>query len=125
MVKSIIAIVVSALVIGFSAFFEWMIVSKNFESFHEELVYLSQKLEDETANEEDAKVVQTAWERRKKHLNAWIPHNNVTLIDEYMAETVGLIEQKEYTLASAKIGTMLHLTKCLPDTYMPHLENIF
>lgn len=125
MVKSIIAILVSALVIGFSALFEWAIVSKDFKSFHEELTYLTRKLEDGSAGEEDAKAVQTSWERRKKTLHVWIPHNDVSRIDDYMSETVHLVAGGETELAVAKIGIMLHLTHCLPDTYMPHIENIF
>lgn len=125
MVKSIIAIIVSALVIAFSAFFEWGTVNRDFSSFSEELAALTQKLENGTAGEEDAKAVQTSWERRKKSLHVWIPHNDVSRIDDYMSETVHLVGEGETALAIAKIGIMQHLTECLPDTYKPHIDNIF
>ena len=125
MVKSIICICVAALVLSLTTFTEWWFVNDNFNGFGEELTALSRKLEEETATEEDAKAVQSSWEHRKEQLHVWIPHNDVNRIDDYMAETVKLVAEKQYALATAKIGIMLHMTKCLPDTYRPHLENVF
>lgn len=124
MVKSLTAILVSiALLLG-AALFEWFYVEKQFSDFEEELETLAQKTDAETANIEDARAVQTSWERRKEHLHIWIPHNDITRIDEYMAETVRLVGEKEYSLASAKLEIILHMTCCLPDTYRPAIENI-
>lgn len=125
MVKSLIAIAVSALLLLGAAFFEWFYVEDQFESFHEELMNLYLKAQDETANGEDAKAVQTAWESKKEHLHIWIPHNDIAKVDDYMSETVRLIAEKEYPLALSKIEIMLHLSCCLPSTYKPALENIF
>lgn len=124
MVKSIICICVASLLLAVGGLCEWAVVRGNFNGFNEELTALTVKLEEETANTEDAKAVQTSWEERKKVLHIWIPHNDVTRIDDYMSETVRLVTEKEYALALAKVNVMLHLTKCLPDTYMPHVENI-
>lgn len=124
MVKSLTAILVSiALLVG-AALFECFYVEKQFSDFEEELETLAQKTDAETANIEDARAVQTSWENRKEHLHIWIPHNDIARIDEYMAETVRLIGEKEYSLASAKLEIILHLTECLPDTYRPAIENI-
>lgn len=125
MVKSLIAIGVSALLLLGAVLFEWLWVENQFEAFGEELYALYLKAEDETASAEDAKAVQTSWENRKDNLHVWIPHNDISRIDDYMSETVRLVAEKEYAFALAKIEIMLHLTKCLPDTYKPGLENIF
>ncbi len=125
MVKSLIAIGSAALLLLGAALFEWYYVEDQFESFHEELVSLSLKTEDGTANLEDAKAVQAAWENRKEHLHIWIPHNDISRVDDYMSETVKLIGEKEFPLALSKLEIMLHLSCCLPDTYKPGLENIF
>lgn len=114
----------ASLLLAVGGLCEWAVVRGNFNGFNEELTALTVKLEEETANTEDAKAVQTSWEERKKVLHIWIPHNDVTRIDDYMSETVRLVTEKEYALALAKVNVMLHLTKCLPDTYMPHVENI-
>ena len=124
MVKSLSAILVSlALLLG-AALFEWFYVEKQFSSFGEEVHALIAKTDEESANAEDAKAVQTSWERRKERLHVWIPHNDIARIDEYLAEAVRLIGQEKYSLAYAKLEVILHLTECLPGTYRPELQNI-
>ena len=125
MVKSLICICVAALLLACGALCEWAILKNNFNEFQEELTALTRKLEEETATGADATPVQTSWEERKQHLHGWIPHNDVSRIDDYMSETVRLVTEGEYSLALAKVGIMSHLTECLPGTYLPHLENIF
>lgn len=125
MVKSLSSIAVAILLLLGAALFEWFFVSDNFDEFGEELQTLYQKTENETANGEDAKAVQTSWEERKESLHIWIPHNDISRIDDYMSETVRLVAEKEYTLALAKLEILIHLCECLPDTYRPALENVF
>ena len=125
MVKSLCSIAVAILLMLGAALFEWFYVSDNFEEFGEELHTLYQKTENETANGEDAKAVQSSWEERKEGLHVWIPHNDIARIDDYMSETVRLVAEKEYTLALAKLEILIHLCECLPDTYRPALENVF
>ncbi len=125
MVKSLISIAVAlALLLG-AGFFEWYYLDAQFTEFGEELQTLYQKTEEETANAEDAKAVQASWETRKEHLHVWIPHNDITRIDDYMSETVRLVGEKQYDFALAKLEILLHLTECLPDTYRPGIENVF
>ena len=125
MVKSLTAIGVAFLLLLGAGLFEWYFVNEQFGEFGEELHTLYQKADEETANGEDAKAVQASWENRKEKLHVWIPHNDITRIDDYMSETVRLIAEKDYDLALAKLEIMIHLTKCLPDTYKPAVENIF
>lgn len=125
MVKSLIAITTAALLLLGAVLFEWYFLETQFQEFGEELTALYFKAEDETANGEDAKAVQISWESRKEELNIWIPHSDIARIDDYMSETVKLIAEEEYVLALAKLEILIHLTKCLPDTYKPGIENIF
>lgn len=124
MVKSLTAILVSIALLAGAAVFEWHFVNKQFNDFGEELETLYEKAEEGTASAADAKSVQTSWETRKEKLHIWIPHNDISRIDEYMAETVRLIGRKEFDFALAKLEILLHLTECLPGTYSPELENI-
>ena len=124
MVKSLTAIAVAAALLLGLGVFEWFFVRAEFQGFREEVQSLYDKVEEETANGEDAKAVQTAWEKRKERLHVWIPHNDVTRIDDYMSESVRLIAEQSYTLALAKLEILLHLSECLPSTYQPALENI-
>lgn len=125
MVKSLSAIAVAVLLLLGAALFEWYFVENQFQDFGDELQSLYLKIEDETANGEDAKAIQSSWETRKEHLHIWIPHNDITRVDDYLSETVRLVTEKEYTLALAKLEILLHLSQCLPDTYKPGLENVF
>ena len=107
------------------AIFEWYFVNNQFGAFGDELQTLYNKVEEETANGEDAKAVQTVWDRRKNKLHVWIPHNDITRMDDYLAETVQLIEEQNYELALPKLELLLHLCKTVPVTFEPGLENIF
>lgn len=125
MVKSLTAIALSFLLLLGAALFESFYVEKKFSTFAFELEELIDKTEDDASNEEDAKAVQTSWESLKKDLYALIPHSDISRIDDYMSETVRLIGEKEKALALSKLEILLHLTKCLPGTYRPAVENIF
>ena len=125
MVKSLTAIGIALLLLFGAGLFEWYYVTNQFDAFGEELHALYLKADDGTANGEDAKAVQASWETRKEKLHVWIPHNDISRVDDYMSETVRLIAEKDYGLALAKLEIMIHLTKCLPDTYKPAVENIF
>ena len=125
MIKSLTAIGVSALLLLGLGLFEWFYVHDQFASFGEEVLSLYDKAENETANVEDARAVFASWEERKSKLHVWIPHNDIARIDDYLAESVQLIEEREYALALARLEIVLHLSTSVPSTYEPGIENIF
>lgn len=125
MVKSLTAIGIAVLLLLAAALFEGIYVNKQFKEFSEELQTLYDKTEAETANGEDAYAVQTSWEARKESLHVWIPHNDIARVDDYLAETVRLVAEKNYKLALPKLEILLHLCKTVPGTYEPGVENIF
>lgn len=124
MVKSLISIAVAILLLAGVAIFEWVYIEDEFGDFRGELETLYDKIDNETVSVEDAKIVQNSWERRKEGLCVWIPHNDISRIDDYISETVGLVNEKNYPLALVNVEIVLHLTGCLPDTYRPNYENI-
>ena len=99
MIKSLTAIGIAVLLLLGAGLFEWYYVTDQFDAFGEELHTLYLKADDETANGEDAKAVQSSWENRKEKLHIWIPHNDISRMDDYMAETVRLIAEKEHDVA--------------------------
>ena len=124
MVKSLSSILVAfALLLG-AALFEWFYVDNQFSAFEDEVTTLVLKTDAEEANIEDAKAVQKSWEQRKERLYVWIPHNDILRVDEYLAESVKLIGEEEYALASARLEIVLHTINCLPESYRPSLGNI-
>lgn len=124
MVKSLTTIGVAAALLFGLAVFEWYFVDKEFSDFGTELESLYEKADAKNASVEDARVVQNRWEDRKERLHVWIPHNDITRIDEYMAESVRLIGEGNYALALPKLAILIHLSECLPGTYKPAVENI-
>ena len=125
MVKSLTAILLATALLFGLGLFEWQFVKGEFAGFAEEAQSLFEKAEQSSVSVEDAKAVQTAWETRKARLHVWIPHNDIARIDEYMAESVRLIGEKDFSRALAKLEIVLHLTACIPGTYRPAIENIF
>ncbi|MDE6373409.1 MAG: DUF4363 family protein [Clostridia bacterium] len=125
MVRSIIYTVVAiALCIGVFIGTE-IFITKQFSQFNASLQTLYDKIEEETATREDAYAVRTMWSDKKKKLQVFIPHNDVSYIDYWLSEACALIYNDEYDLALGKIEVLLEITKNLPDAYNVKLENVF
>lgn len=125
MVKSIIYTVVATLLcIGF---FIWtdLYISNQFGQFHDALETLYYKVEDKTANREDAYAVRDMWADKKEKLHVFIPHNDISYVDYWLSEACSLIYKNEYDLALGKVEVLLEITKNLPDAYVIKLENVF
>ncbi|MGN0823444.1 MAG: DUF4363 family protein [Candidatus Coproplasma sp.] len=125
MVRSIIYTIVAALLcVGF---FIWtdLYISTQFGQFNQALNTLYDKVEDKTANREDAYAVRDMWADKKEKLHVFIPHNDISYVDYWLSEACSLIYKSEYDLALGKIEVLLEITKNLPDAYIIKLENVF
>lgn len=124
MVKALIyTITAIALCVGLFIFTEWY-VDKQFDDFSEAVDTLYDKVEKETANREDGFAVRTLWNDRKKNLQMFLPHNDISYIDYWLSEACGLIYNEEYDLALGKLEVLKEIAKNLPDSYTLKLENI-
>ncbi len=125
MVKSIIyTLVAIMLCLGFFLWTEYYIQSQ-FGQFHAALQTLYDKIEDESANREDAYAVRELWADKKEKLHVFIPHNDISYVDYWLSEACSLIYKDEYALALGKVEVLLEITKALPDAYKVRLENVF
>ncbi|MGN0812439.1 MAG: DUF4363 family protein [Candidatus Coproplasma sp.] len=125
MVRSIVyTIVATLLTIGF---FIWtdLYISNQFGQFHDALETLYYKVEDKTANREDAYAVRDMWSNKKEKLHVFIPHNDISYVDYWLSEACSLIYKSEYDLALGKIEVLLEITENLPDAYIIKFENVF
>lgn len=125
MVRSIIYTIVAALLcVGF---FIWtdVYISTQFGQFNQALNTLYDKVENRTANREDAYAVRDMWADKKEKLHVFIPHNDISYVDYWLSEACSLIYKSEYDLALGKIEVLLEITKNLPDAYIIKLENVF
>lgn len=125
MVRSIVYTIVAALLcIGF---FIWtdLYISNQFGQFHDALETLYYKVEDKTANREDAYAIRDMWADKKQKLHVFIPHNDISYVDYWLSEACSLIYKSEYDMALGKVEVLLEITKNLPDAYVIKLENVF
>ena len=125
MIRSLLSILAVALLLAGAALFEWLYVGKAFEDFHAELTALYEKAEEGSANYEDARAVQNAWEARKQRLQIFLPHADVARADSPLAETVRLVAEGEYALALPRLEMLIHFSETFPHAYRPTIENIF
>ncbi|MBQ3116682.1 MAG: DUF4363 family protein [Clostridia bacterium] len=125
MVKTIISsIAVAVIVLTFALFEQWFI-TKNFNEFNDVLAVLYQKIEDESATEEDVYAVQDNWLKKKKSLHAFIPHNDIKEIDLWLAESVTLVGDEKWEDAISKVEVLIELSEQIPKTFTLSFENIF
>lgn len=125
MVKSIIyTLAATALCIALFVFTEFY-VGKQFGDFSAALETLYDKVENGDANREDGYAVRALWEDRKKKLQTFLPHNDISYVDYWLNEACGLIYTGNYELALGKIEVLKAVARSLPAAYGISLENIF
>jgi len=102
-----------------------MYVGKQFEDVNAALQTLYDKVENGEANREDAYAVKAAWADKKKKLHIFLPHNDLTNLDYYLAEACAFIYREQYDLALGKLEALLEITANLPSAYKVTPENVF
>lgn len=125
MVKSIISIIVVAVIIAFGAVFENVYTRHQFKEFNASLVELYQKIEDESAVEEDVLSVQKQWIDHKKKLCVFVPHTEIKEIELWIAETVTLVKDKNFEDAISKVEVLVELSEQIPKAFNVSLETVF
>ena len=125
MVKTFISIfIVSALLIA-GSIYENFFVNKQFDEFNDVLTALYQKIENETAVNNDVYAVQKNWLEKKRFLHVFIPHNDIKEIDLWLSESATLVKDKEWNDAISKIEVLIELSEQIPKTFKLSFENIF
>lgn len=124
MVKSIISMLVVLALLIVGAVGESIFISNRFDDFSNEIEVLYQKIDQETAVEEDCLSVQKSWIKRKKYLHVFIPHNEIKEIDLWLSESVVLVRDREWTDALSKIEVLGELIEQIPKSFKLSIENI-
>ena len=124
MVKTIISILVVGLLLFVGAIYENNFVKKQFSEINQVLVTLYDKIDENTATQDDVYAVQKNWIAKKKVLHIFIPHNDIKEVDLWLAESATLVRDKEWKDAISKIEVLIELTEQIPNTFRLSLENI-
>ena len=124
MVKTIITMLCVLVVILAGTLYEGDFVQRQFVEMQEVLEVLSEKVENQTAVEEDVKSVQENWLSKKRYLHAFIPHNEIKEVDLWMSEIKKLVREEKWTDVISKIDVLIDLCKQIPKNFLVHPENI-
>ena len=125
MVKTIVSMIIVALLLIGGAVYEADFVNRQFNEFNSVLEILYEKTDNETAVEQDVYAVQENWRRKKQCLQAFIPHNEIKEVDLWLSETIKLVRDEKWSDALSKIEVLKSLSTQIPRTFSISLENIF
>ena len=124
MVKTIISIIVLSCVLLAGSIYENYFVNTKFNDFHQVLTVLYQKIDEQTATQDDVYAVQKNWLDKKKSLHVFIPHNDIKEVDLWLSESATLVRDKEWQDAISKIEVLIELSEQIPKTFRLSFENI-
>ena len=99
-------------------------MQRQFGEFHEVLTELYQKVDEQTAVEDDVYAVQKNWLDKKRVLHIFIPHNEIKEVDLWLSESATLVRDKEWKDAISKIEVLKELAEQIPKTFLIAWENI-
>ena len=125
MAKSLISVIIVAAMFTAGAIFEQVYLKRTFSDLKTHFTSIYEKLEDETATEEDAEKIQDYWISKKRTLHSFISHNDLKEFDLWIAEAVAYVKLNDYKEAKTKIEVAIELTEQIPMGYFPRFENIF
>ncbi len=125
MKKSIITIIITALILIGAVLFEQIHIGYQFSKFENAISILQEKTASKTALTVDAENVRDLWQDEKKTLHIYIPHSDIEFLDYWLNEAVSLISTKNYDEALAKLEVVLEITKNTAKTYSIEIGNVF
>ena len=124
LVKTIISILVVSSLLIVGSIYEHNFVNKQFKEFNQVLIVLYQKIDNNSATQDDVYAVQKNWLSKKKVLHIYIPHNEIKEIDLWLSESATLVRDKEWQDAISKIEVLIELSEQIPKTFVLSWENI-
>ena len=125
MVRSLISVVVAALILSCGAIYEQLYVNRTFSDFENRLELIYDKTEQKTVTEDDVSALIDKWHDNNRELHVFLSHNDIKKFDLWLAETLSYVKQKNYGEAIDKIEVAIELVKQVPKGYRIKFENIF
>ena len=125
MVKSVITIIVSALILAGAAIYEQIYVDSAFDRLFEQALIMQEKEINKTATPADAENVRNCWIKEKEKMHAFIPHNDIKELDMWLSEGIAFTKSGKYEEAYTKYVVIADLCKSIPKGYLIRFENVF
>lgn len=125
MVKSVITVIVSALILAGAAIYEQIYVNSAFARLFEQALIMQEKEINKTATPADAENVRNCWIKEKEKMHAFIPHNDIKELDMWLSEGIAFTKSGKYEEAYTKYVVIADLCKSIPKGYLIRFENVF
>ncbi len=125
MVKSVITVIVSALILAGAAIYEQIYVNSAFDRLFEQALIMQEKETNKTATPADAENVRNCWIKEKEKMHAFISHNDIKELDMWLSEGIAFTKSGKYEEAYTKYVVIADLCKSIPKGYLIRFENVF
>lgn len=125
MVKSVITVIVSALILAGAAIYEQIYVNSAFDRLLEQAIIMQEKEINKTATPADAENVRNCWIKEKEKMHAFISHNDIKELDMWLSEGIAFTKSGKYEEAYTKYVVIADLCKSIPKGYLIRFENVF
>ena len=125
MVKSVISMIIVALVLTLGVIYETHFIRAEFRELAAATEVLYDKIDNESANENDVYAFQSKWVRAKEKLHAFISHNEIKEFDLWIAETVKLVAAEKWDDALSKMEVIKELEEQVPKSFEFSFANVF
>lgn len=125
MVKSVVTVIVSALILTGAAIYEQIYVNSAFDRLFEQAVIMQEKETNKTATPADAENVRNCWIKEKEKMHAFISHNDIKELDMWLSEGIAFTKSGKYEEAYTKYVVIADLCKSIPKGYLIRFENVF
>lgn len=125
MVKSVITVIVSALILAGTAIYEQIYVNSAFDRLFEQALIMQEKETNKTATPADAENVRNCWIKEKEKMHAFISHNDIKELDMWLSEGIAFTKSGKYEEAYTKYVVIADLCKSIPKGYLIRFENVF
>ena len=124
MVRSVVSMLCVGLILFVGSILESHYISVHFSEFYTEVSAVYDKVEEETATENDVYALQDKWLYYKKSLHAFVPHSEIKELDLWIAEAVKLVEKEKWEDALSKLEVIKELSEQIPKNFILSVENI-
>lgn len=125
MVKSVITVIVSALILTGAAIYEQIYVNSAFDRLLEQALIMQEKETNKTATPADAENVRNCWIKEKEKMHAFVSHNDIKELDMWLSEGIAFTKSGKYEEAYTKYVVIADLCKSIPKGYLIRFENVF
>lgn len=125
MVKSVITVIVSALILAGAAIYEQIYIDSAFDRLLEQALIMQEKEINKTVTPADAENVRNCWIKEKEKMHAFISHNDIKELDMWLSEGIAFTKSGKYEEAYTKYVVIADLCKSIPKGYLIRFENVF